>query len=135
TTNEGSMSNIKEMRASSGSALEIGSEIARAFLARFEHTVRTKAAGELQRIEEAEEDDEEWALQKARAKLAQKRQGPERKLLELARDAAVAAERLATCENDLGKISTDTARNARKDIVEAIEHLQAFEKFLADKIS
>ena len=45
------------------------------------------------------------------------------------------AERLATCKSDLFKISTDTARNARKDIVEAIEHLQAFEKLLADKIS
>src|SRR5262249_16961993 len=129
TTNEGSMSNIKEMRASSWSALEIGSELARAFLARFERTVRTKAAGELQRIEEAEEDDEEWALQKARAK------DPERKLLELARDAAVAAERLATCKSELCKIWTDTARNARKDIVEAIERLQDLEKLLADKIS
>jgi hypothetical protein len=35
------------------------------------------AIGELERVEEAEEDDEEWALQKARAKLA--KQDPERK--------------------------------------------------------
>ena len=96
TTNEGSMSNIKEMRAASWSAVEIGSELARAFLARFEQTVRAKAAGELQRIEEAEEDDEEWNLKKARARLAQKherrdaKQDPERKLLEIAREAAAA---------------------------------------------
>ena len=60
---------------------------------------------------------------------------PERKLIELARDAAVAAERLETCRKELHKVSADTARNARKDIVEAIERLQAFEKLLADKIS
>ena len=96
TTNEGSMSNIKEMRAASWSAVEIGSELARAFLARFEQTVRAKAAGELQRIEEAEEDDEEWDLKKVRARLAQKherrdaKQDPERKLLEIAREAAAA---------------------------------------------
>jgi hypothetical protein len=60
---------------------------------------------------------------------------PERKLLELAREAAVAAERLATCRKELHRVSTDTARNARKDIAEAIELLQAFEKLLADKIS
>jgi hypothetical protein len=58
--------------------------------------VRAKAAGELQRIEEAEEDDEEWDLKKARARLAQKherrdaKQDPERKLLEIAREAAAA---------------------------------------------
>ena len=60
---------------------------------------------------------------------------PERKLLELAREAAVAAERLATCRKEQHQVSTDTARNARKDIVEAIEHLQAIEKLMADKIS
>jgi hypothetical protein len=59
----------------------------------------------------------------------------ERKLLELARDAAVAAEQLVTCRKELHQVSVDTARNARKDIVEAIERLQAFEKLLADKIS
>ena len=58
---------------------------------------------------------------------------PERKLLELARNAAVAAERLAACE-ELHKVSADTARNARKDITEAIERLHAIEKLLADKI-
>jgi hypothetical protein len=47
----------------------------------------------------------------------------------------VAAERLATCESDLSKISIDTARNPRKEIAEAIERLQAFENLLADKIS
>jgi hypothetical protein len=57
---------------------------------------------------------------------------PERKLFEFARDAAVAAERLATCRKDLDQVSTDTARNARKDIAEAIERLQAFEKLLRD---
>jgi hypothetical protein len=60
---------------------------------------------------------------------------PERELLELAREAAVAAERLATCRKELHQVSTDTARNARKDIVEAIELLQTLEKLLADKIS
>jgi hypothetical protein len=30
--------------------------------------------------------------------------------------------------------TSDTARNARKDIAEAIERLQAFEQLLADKI-
>ena len=60
---------------------------------------------------------------------------PERKLFELAREVAVAAERLETSKSDLSKISTDAARNARKDIVEAIDRLLAFEKLLADKIS
>ena len=60
---------------------------------------------------------------------------PERELLELAREAAVAAERLATCRKELNQVSTDTARNARQDIVEAIEHLQTFDKPLGDKIS
>jgi hypothetical protein len=98
------------------------------------------AIGGHERIEEAEEDDEEWALQKARAKLAQRRdrsdvtQDPERKLLELAREVAVAAERLATCKSELSRISTDTARNARKDIAEATGHLQDLEKLLRDKI-
>ena len=94
------------------------------------------AIGGHERIEEAEEDDEEWALQKARAKLAQKhdrsdaKQDPERKLLELARDAAVAAERLAACRKELHKVSADTARNARKDIADG--HLQDIEKLLRD---
>jgi hypothetical protein len=118
------MSEIKKMRAA------LWSEEARVFLARFERTVHAEAAGEIKRIEEAEEDDAEWAFQKARAKLEH---DPERKLLGLAREVAVAAERLATCKSDLSKFSTDTARNARKDIAEAIEHLQAFEKLLADK--
>jgi hypothetical protein len=63
------------------------------------------------------------------------KQDPERILLELAREAAVAAERLATCRKELNQVSTDTARNARQDIVEAIELLQSVEKLLADKIS
>jgi hypothetical protein len=63
------------------------------------------------------------------------KQDPERTLLGLAHEAAVAAERLAACRKELHKVSADTARNARKDIAEAIERLQAFEKFLADKIS
>ena len=57
---------------------------------------------------------------------------PERKLLDLARDAAVAAERLAACRKELHKVSADTARNARKDIAEAIGHLQDIEKLLRD---
>ena len=56
-------------------------------------------------------------------------------MLKLARDAAVVAERLATCKEELHQVSTDTARNARQDIVEAIEHLQTFDKPLGDKIS
>ena len=67
------MSDIKEMRAALWSALWIGrkfgSEEARAFLAHFERTVRAETTGELERIEEAEEDDEGWDLQKVRAKL------------------------------------------------------------------
>jgi hypothetical protein len=59
---------------------------------------------------------------------------PERELLELARDAAVAAERLATCRKELHRVSADTAKNARKDIAEAIGHLQDFEQLLHDKI-
>ena len=63
------------------------------------------------------------------------KQDPERELLELARDAVIAAERLATCRKELHRVTTDTARNARKDIVEAIELLQSVEKLLADKMS
>ena len=56
-------------------------------------------------------------------------------MLKLARDAAVVAERLATCKEELHQVSTDTARDARQDIVEAIAHLQTFDKPLGDKIS
>jgi hypothetical protein len=113
------------------------SEKARAFLVRFEQTVR--AAGELERIDA--EVDEEWDLKKARAKRAQNhdrsnaRQDRERKLLERVRSVAVQAELLATRMKEIHEISTDTARNARKGIAEAIEYLRDLEKLLICKIS
>jgi hypothetical protein len=44
----------------------------------------------------------------------------------------VAVERLAACRKALRKVSADTARNAQKDITEALEYLQDLEKLLRD---
>jgi hypothetical protein len=68
------------------------------------------------------------------AQKVEAKRDPERKLLERAREAAVAAERLATCRKELHQVSTDTARNARKDIAEAIGYLQDLAQLLRDKI-
>jgi CBS domain-containing protein len=93
-------------------------------------------ADEFEQIEEAEEDDEKWDSNKNRASLAQKRDSrgnakdPERKLLERARMIAVQAELLATHEKEISEVSTAAARNARKDIAEAIRYLQDLEKLL-----
>src|SRR5262249_15219596 len=88
-------------------------------------------AGELERIEA--EVDEEWDLKRARARLERKH--VERKLLERARSVAVQAELLATYKKEIHEVSTDTARNARKDIAEAIRYLQDLEKLLLGKTS
>jgi CBS domain-containing protein len=88
-------------------------------------------AVELERIEA--EVDEEWDLKKARARLEQKH--VERKLLERARSVAVQAELLATHRKEIHVVSTDTARNASKDIAEAIRYLQDLEKLLLGKTS
>jgi hypothetical protein len=85
---------------------------------RLRGAVRAEPTAKLEQIEEDEEDDAEWALQKARVKLEQY---PERKLLELAREVIVAVERLAACRKELRKVSADTARNAQKDITEALD--------------
>jgi hypothetical protein len=58
----------------------------------------------------------------------------ELKLLDYARKAAVHAE-LVTCEKHLDVISHDGARNARKDILQAIDMLQAFERLLSYRIN
>ena len=58
----------------------------------------------------------------------------ERRLLEYARVIAASAEQLDARLDHIGKMSPDGARNAHKDIVEAIERLQTFEKLLARKI-
>jgi hypothetical protein len=58
----------------------------------------------------------------------------ERRLLEYARVIAASAEQLDARLDHIGKMSRDGARNAHKDIVEAIERLQTFEKLLARKI-
>jgi hypothetical protein len=60
----------------------------------------------------------------------------ERQLLKYARAAAASTEQLDARLDHIGKMSRDGARNrnANKDIVEAIERLQTFEKLLARKI-
>jgi hypothetical protein len=60
---------------------------------------------------------------------------PERKLLNLARRAVVQAELVNSCRNGLAEVSRDAARNAHKDVVEAIELLQALELSLNDHIN
>jgi hypothetical protein len=59
----------------------------------------------------------------------------ELKLLDYARKVAVHAELVSTCEKHLAVISRDGARNARKDILEAIDMLQAFERSLSYRIN
>jgi hypothetical protein len=59
----------------------------------------------------------------------------ELKLLDYARKAAVHAELVTTCERQLDVISHDGARNARKDILQAIDMLQAFEQLLSYRIN
>ena len=58
----------------------------------------------------------------------------ERRLLKCARAVTARAEQLDARLDHIGKMSRDGARNAHKDIVEAIERLQTFEKLLARKI-
>ena len=58
----------------------------------------------------------------------------ERRLLKYARVVAASAEQLDARLDHIGKMSRDGVRNAPKDIVEAIERLQTFEKLLARKI-
>ena len=86
-------------------------------------------AGEPERIEA--EFDEEWDLKKARARLAQRH--VELKLVERVRSLALQAELLATHKKGIHEVSTDTARNVRKDIAQAIRYLQDLEKLLLGK--
>ena len=58
----------------------------------------------------------------------------ERRLLKYARVVAASAEQLDARLEHIGKMSRDGARTAHKDIVEAIERLQTFEKLLARRI-
>jgi hypothetical protein len=58
----------------------------------------------------------------------------EMKLLEAARTVAVAAEQLHKCDKSLSKVSPDAARNARKDVREAIECLHKFEDLLSRRV-
>jgi hypothetical protein len=60
---------------------------------------------------------------------------PERKLLNLARRAVVQAELVSSCKNGLAEVSRDAARNAHKDVVEAIELLQELELSLSDHVN
>ena len=85
--------------------------------------------GEPERIEA--EFDEEWDLKKARARLAQRH--VELKLVERVRSLALQAELLATHKKGVHEVSTDTARNVRKDIAQAIRYLQDLEKLLLGK--
>jgi hypothetical protein len=57
-----------------------------------------------------------------------------RRLLKYARVVAASAEQIDGRLDHIGKMSHEEARNAHKDIVEAIERLQTFEKLLARKI-
>lgn len=56
-------------------------------------------------------------------------------LLDYARKATLHAELAAGCETQLAKVSADTARNARKDVLEAIEWLQGLEKALSYRMN
>jgi len=58
----------------------------------------------------------------------------ERKLLERAHSVAVAAEMLGTSRKYIYRATRDSARNARKDVREAIEHLRSFEQLLTRHI-
>lgn len=59
----------------------------------------------------------------------------ELKLLDYARKVAVHAQLVTTCEKHLDVIWHDGARNARKDILQAIDMLQAFERLLSYRIN
>jgi len=59
----------------------------------------------------------------------------ESRLLDCARQAALHAEIAAGCEKHLARVSTDIARNARKDILEAIQWLQGLEKALSYRVN
>ena len=59
---------------------------------------------------------------------------PERKLLEYARRAVAQAKLVIIGKKRLAAVSREGARNARKDINEAIELLQTFARTLTDRI-
>ena len=58
----------------------------------------------------------------------------ERQLLKYAQAVAASAEQLDARLEHIGTMSRDGARIARKDIIDAIERLQTFEKLLTRKI-
>jgi hypothetical protein len=58
----------------------------------------------------------------------------ERQLLKYARAVAASAEQLDARLEHIGTMSRGGARIARKDIIDAIERLQTFEKLLTRKI-
>jgi hypothetical protein len=55
-------------------------------------------------------------------------------LLKYARAVATSAEQLDARLEQIGTMSGDGARMARKDVMDAIERLQTFEKLLTRKI-
>ena len=57
-----------------------------------------------------------------------------RRLLKYARVVAASAEQIDGRLDHIGKMSREEARDAHKDIVEAIERLRTFEKMLARRI-
>jgi hypothetical protein len=59
---------------------------------------------------------------------------PEARLLDYVRWVNLRAEALQTCGTHLSKVSTDTARKARKGVLEAVARLLAFEQLLARRM-
>jgi hypothetical protein len=59
---------------------------------------------------------------------------PASKLLDYVRRVNVRAKELQTCGTHLSKVSTDTARKARKGVLEAVTRLLAFEQLLAKRM-
>jgi len=55
----------------------------------------------------------------------------EKKLLDLARRAVVAAKQVFNLQDGLSKVSPNVARSARIDVREAIDMLQELEKLLS----
>ena len=57
---------------------------------------------------------------------------PEARLLDYVRRVNLRAEALQTCGTHLSKVSTDTARKARKGVLEAVARLQISENVLVN---
>jgi hypothetical protein len=59
---------------------------------------------------------------------------PELVVLNYARSVAVAAAHLEACNNYLHQVTRDSARNARKDVAEAIARLRIVEQLMTDRV-